>query len=296
MTTGYFTFKVLTYWCFNSGQKLQVRFSKQHLPQAIRIGCKNLFLTSRNIKSLWSCMTPLSVLVPCACSPPILPICSCVSVKKLCQSFLPLTVPQHSNEELLSLCKHLTWHSQTSGKLSLKNETAENSLLSFLLWLCQWGRGVLLPRHEQAFHWARGGKQRSWERAESPVFTQCVWRILHLSRSLWKECVGLPWADGDLVQPGELCMVPPSPHTVLPEGGHRGQTPPSSPGVMGQWWEPQVGAMIWGKISSGKFPHQPLLWLARKRLDFSFAGKRLDISPPPPPPPHLLPPKALLQT
>lgn len=37
---------------------------------------------------------------------------------------------------VLSLCKHLTWHSQPSGKLGLQNETAKHSQLSLLpaLW------------------------------------------------------------------------------------------------------------------------------------------------------------------
>lgn len=124
----------------------------------------------------------------------------------------------------------------------------------------------------------------SWDLAESHQhLTRCVWMILHLSRSLWKECVGLQCVDRAAWRAVHVPSI--TTHCPARAGTVQGTNLPlltRSAGTV-------MGASGWSNDLGENF-----LWKVLFSLCCGLqARKRLDISPPPP---HILPPGALLQT
>lgn len=183
-------------------------------------------------------------LVPSACSPPILPICSSVSVQKLPQSFLPLTVSCHSNEKRCWACVN-TWR----GTVKLQESPAskmrqQKTPCSAFCSACANEEGGFCFRgmssvftgleEERSGHGTGLSHQRrTWH----------VWRILQLSRSLWKEGVGSQCVHGAL---GEARRAEHDPsittHSSARAGGAQGPSPPLLTRTAGT----VMGASGWG--------------------------------------------------
>lgn len=92
----------------------------------------------------------------------------------------------------------------------------------------------------------------SWDLAEShQCLTRCVWMILHLSRSLWKECVGLQCADGAAWRAVHVPSI--TTHCPARAGTVQGTNPPlltrSAGTVMGaSGWSNDLGENFLWKV------------------------------------------------